>query len=246
MEGGFIMKTQGFALVIAILVVLSMGFNSRQDKTVHCHDTGTVSFDPFIYYEQDVRDYRALMPDIDGFSSLREINTQDEVNVLIEIKGLDPDEEQMMLGTAKTYILQIPESLRSDFTRRKFKLNIMSPEAYKQFWREEWESDTSSYACYSSTRSRIMTTDVSLKTLAHEFGHHLFTFYGDIQEYEPIYRAELDMVCELVSSDYGRTNISEGFAEAYSCYITNRKALAGYAPRTFAYIERAMGLIPIS
>lgn len=241
------MKTQGFALVVAILIVLCMGFSPRQDEVTLGRESGTASADSYILYDQDVRDYCSLIPDVEGFAAaLRETSTHDQANILIEIEGLDPDEGQMMMETARTYISLIPKSLRTDFTRRKFKLVIMSPEAYEQFWHDEWDQQTSSYACYSSTRSKIMTTDVSLQTLAHEFGHHLFTYYGDIQKYEPIYESELDVICELMSSDYGRTNISEGFAEAYSCYIVNRKAFSKFAPKTFAYIEDVMMSVPIS
>jgi len=231
-------------LLVSFLVIFSMGYTPNSKETI----MGSVERGEGRGRENSsyganfsaLREYIPLIPDVEKFNAfLYSLKTR-STGIQIETEGLDEEAGETLKQIAERNVLHIPEKLRVDFTRHKCKLIIMSQKAYERFWRQEWEMETNSYACYSSTRSRIMTTDVSLKTLAHEFGHHLFTYYGNIVDYEEIYEDDLDSICLLMNSDYGRMSSQEGFAEAYSCYIMNEGLLAEHAPRTYQYIKSLM------
>lgn len=144
---------------------------------------------------------------------------------------------------AKTALINVPDKLVDHFNGQGYVITLMSKDAYSDALNSISEN-TASVACYSMDGGFLWSSDFSTATMAHEMGHHLMMWFGDYCEFEPIYKEEVDTLCKSLNWDYARTNIDEGFAEAFSLYIEFPEILEQNCPRTFNFIKRTLEKIP--
>lgn len=164
--------------------------------------------------------------------------------VEIETRNLGQTDSIEYQQRAELSLMKLPGVLREDFSKRGYKIFLMDKDTYLNMWHNEWGDNRPSCACFSVQHKGIYSHIMTEDTLSHEFGHYLYQYFGD-KDYCKIYEEELDQICELTKSEYSRTNIGEGFAEAYSCYITDDAALHANAPKTYAYITSLMDKVAL-
>lgn len=162
--------------------------------------------------------------------------------IKIETRKLTVTDSVEYQQRAELSLIKLPQVLREDFSKRGYKVVLMDKDTYLNLWHNEWGDNRPSCACFSVQYEGIYSHIMSEDTLSHEFGHYLYHYYGD-KDYCEIYSEDLDAICELTESDYSRTDLGEGFAEAYSCYITDNAALYEKAPKTYAYIAYLMNKV---
>lgn len=144
---------------------------------------------------------------------------------------------------AKTALINVPDILVDHFNEKGYVITLMTKDAYSDAL-HSISDITDSVACYSMDRGFLWSSDFSTATMVHEMGHHLMMWFGDYCEFEPIYKDEVNALCKSLNWDYARTNLDEGFAEAFSLYIEFPEILEQNCPRTFNFIKRTLEKIP--
>ena len=101
------------------------------------------------------------------------------------------------------------------------------------------------YAGVFSTRNHKITVKNTDTSIYHELGHFLSLVarnYCNTAEFKDIYNSEKGKYVGNIKS-YATSTSSEYFAESYRDYLLNNNGLRSSRPRTYAAIQKCLGMI---